>query len=173
MEDIVKLFGIQMFIDIVKIFFIQIFTYKLSIKFINIRKISTLKKIVIQILILFFAVMLEEIKICFGFFNYLLYMLVFISLLHAFSTRSEIIYSIVISLISLSLNYLLFIISIIISYIIDSITKINIDNFGIIIIISIYVIISIFFLRRKKIEGGIVFCKKILKMISLIYYWSI
>ena len=147
-------------IDFIRIFIISIFTINVGLRVLNMKGIMKEKilKIIIAILLInSFCIYIQEIAnttisiIC---LNFLL------SMLFSNITINKIGYSILITTLSLSINYIIYTISTIICFIIFKI--INIDNKYIIMIFItlIYVILMIILYQIKRFSKGISFLKR-------------
>ena len=154
-------FAVQDYIiDFVRIFIISNFTINVGLRVINIKDIMKEKilKIIISILLInTFCIYIQEIAnttisiVC---LNFLL------SILFSNITINKIGYSILITTLSLSINYIIYTVSTIICFIIFKI--INIDNKYIIMIFMtlIYIVLMIILYHIKRFSKGISFLKK-------------
>ena len=157
---IVNLENIEIWADIIKLFFICLFTYLMNFKIINIKRDIKIHEILILLLIVIISKTIRD-KV-----NYLyciVSMVILISFLFTKISKNSLGYSLMISIISLTISYIFFSISIFISFILCLILKTRNEYVNIIIILIIYVISLKNFLKIKKLKQGIAFLKIKLK----------
>ncbi len=166
MNYITSLKDIGIIVDIIKIFFVIIYTYCVGIKIINIQ--TTKKSNIIMIFtIILLAVTCKVIKDIYGFAYYVTFLIIILGLIEAKINGINVGYSILDITISLSINYILFFISILISFIPNVILNINNNFLSLISIILIYSILVLVFLRIKRFSKGFTFLKANLKNESI------
>ena len=146
---------------ILKTFFISIYTYYIALKIIN-RAENHINpkqlKVLIEIIIIsIFYMVIKDIS---NFF----YSTVFLTLLLARilykETKNNIGYSIIITVIALSINYVIFLFSVIISFIPSYFLKIENNIIGLGILLVIYSILILGFARIKRLKNGMDFLRK-------------
>ena len=166
MNYITSLKDIGIIVDIIKIFFVVIYTYCVGIKIINIQ--TTKKSNIIMIFtIMLLAVTCKVIKDIYGFAYYVTFLIIILGLIEAKINGINVGYSILDITVSLSINYILFFISILISFIPNVILNINNNFLSLISIILIYSILVLVFLRIKRFSKGFTFLKANLKNESI------
>ena len=146
-------------IYIIKILVISIFTYITSIKISNI-KINKKYMISSIIIIIINSIICGIINKISDFSSSIVYLVFTISSIFSLSTKNKIGYSILINIISISINYCIFLLSTILSFILYSIIEIKYEYINFIIITLIYSIILTNILKYKKIKYGIDFLDK-------------
>lgn len=145
-------------IYIIKILVISIFTYITSIKISNV-KIN--KKYIVPVLIIIInSIICGIINRISNFSSSIIYLVFTMSSIFSLSTKNKIGYSILINIISICINYSIFLLSTILSFILYSIIGIKYEYINFIIITIIYSIILTNILRYKKIKYGIDFLDK-------------
>ena len=162
MEYRVNLESLNYLADIVKIFIIILYTYYIELNIVN-RKVSkkiNIFLIIFFILITFFCKMLKDL---YGFAYYIIYLIFILSFVIFKVCKTNLTQSIISVAISLSINYIMFLISTIICYILNIIFDINNDYYSLIIILIIYTIFIYLFSKIKRFKRGILFLKEKLK----------
>ncbi len=148
-------------IEFIKMFIIAsftiIFNYKILDIKINLRKGKILKVISCLIIIDIFCLYIKNISnstMSILFINFL------ISLLFSSTTSNKIGYSILITTLSLSINYIIYIVSTTICFVIFKITAISNEYIIITLIILIYILLMTILCKIKRYNRGITFLKK-------------
>ena len=161
--DYIKGLGeIELIVDILKIFYISICTYYLAKKIINKKLDTTYKTIILYLCIMVISIICKTIKVSFGFFYGLTGLFLLLSLIFAKGTKNKIIYSMVIVLISLSINYLIFFVAIALSFIPSVLINIKNDFVILMIMLLIYTILLKYLSRIKRFKRGFSFlCEKL------------
>ena len=93
-------------------------------------------------------------------FNYstsIIFSILTLSCTYSFSTKNSIVHSIMISTISLSINYIIYFVSLLISFLPVEIFNINNDYISLIIIIFIHILLLFLLFKLKRIKDGIIF----------------
>ncbi len=157
MESIVDESVIKYFCKMV---FISIFTMYLNYKFLNIQEkdIRKMIKVIIQIILIDIISIFIEISL-----NSTIGIIltnIFLALLFSGKINKNVGYSLMITMISFCINYILYSMSIVINYIIFKICNINNDYIILLGILLIYSIIFIKLTKIKRLEYGIVFFRK-------------
>ncbi len=147
---------IQMLINILKI----CGTYYLSTKIVNILEHNIYKKIITYVIIIFISVICKVIRDSNGFLNSTIILAFLLSITFSINTKNDEGYSLCITVISLSINYILYYMAICISYVPNIILGIN-DIYGRFIVVAIlYAIIVCLFLKIKRFKQGFTFVQK-------------
>ena len=161
MEYIRELEEIQVMADMIKICFISLCTYYIGLRLTRNTMTLTMKRIIFMgISIVLISVMSKWIKSTFGFFYSIISQGIFVSLWFAQMTKNKFIYSMFIICISLTINYILYSISIWISFFLFFIIQAKNDYVNISIIIFIYILFVYRFVKIRKLEKGISFFQK-------------
>lgn len=151
-------------VDIIKIFYLCIYTYYINFKLINERLKYTFKKFLIIIVSMITVSMLcRFIKITLGFSYNIIFMVLLISIIFETFNKKRFAYSLLVTIISLSINYIIFFISTFISFIFVVITKIEEVYIGLIIIIITYSLLIYAFCNIKRFKKGFIFLQKNMK----------
>ena len=143
-----------------KMVFISIFTMYLNYKFLNIQEkdIRKMIKVIIQIILIDIISIFIEISL-----NSTIGIIltnIFLALLFSGKINKNVGYSLMITMISFCINYILYSMSIVINYIIFKTCNINNDYIILLGILLIYSIIFIKLTKIKRLEHGIVFFRK-------------
>ena len=164
MNFIIELGNIEFIIDIIKILFINIYTYYMNFKIIG-KEINRNVKLLFNILIPIFVITLacKFIKQILGIPYYIVCMCVLLGLFFAKESKNSITYSLLITIVSLSINYVMFIASILFSFIPAILFNIQNMYISLILILIFYSIFLNLFYRIKKFKKGFIFLKKKLK----------
>ena len=156
MEDI--------FIDFVRTFIISFYTYIFCLKITNTSNKTTLKeimKIVISIFII--TIICEYFKVKTEIPYFIIWNVILISIIFSAKTKITYINSIILITISLSINYLILIGSLLISFIISEKLNIYDKYINLFMIIISYNILIFVIIKTKRINKGIIFLKNKLK----------
>lgn len=146
--------SINNIISFIKMYFIIFFTFYIGIKIVNNQK---RKKQIIIVLILFFITLISEyIRIVSDLLNCIICSILLLSIMFTKYNEGKIGHSIIITTLSMAINYGLFFISSAISFFIGIILNIVNDYLMMIIILSIYCILTHLILKLKRIQKGIV-----------------
>lgn len=145
--------------DLIKIIFISVCTYHTSLRIVNINN-TFRKRIIPYILLILLSIVSVIIK---HKLNFLIYMVIW-DLLMSFpfilSSKYKLSHGILITTISLSFNYVLFISTILITFIINSILKINNNFVNLMIMELFHIIFLIRIFKIKKFKYGIIAFQK-------------
>lgn len=147
----------EFIIDIFRTYFISIYTYYMSLKLINYETKTKQKKSFIFISIFLIVLISQAMKLKFGFVYSILLMSILLSFLFVKFTNNSYSYSTIVTVISLSINYVLFSASIFFSYILHIIINIQNNYINLIILLMIYTIIVNCFLKVKRLKNGLTF----------------
>lgn len=153
--------NVAIIVDFIRTFGLCLFSMYTNIKITQSNKRETLiSKITIIILEIFICLLCMSTKGMLGFLNEILLMIILNSILYKIVSKEKILYSLLISTISLSMNYVLFSISIFINFIINQITNISNEFITIIFIMAVYIFLTLNVLKIKRIQKGINFLKE-------------
>ena len=168
MDIIMEIEDIENIVDIIKIFYISIFTFYVNFKLINQKiEISLKRCLAIIIIIVTISLICRFIKITLGFLYNLIFMILLISIMFKFFAHQRFAYSLLITVISISINYIIFSLSVIISLIptIIPIILFSIYNeyIGLILILISYSLLIYIFSKIKRLKHGFSFLQKSIK----------
>ena len=148
-------------VDIIKIVYICIFTYYLDFKLIN-KNIETKLKdnlIIISSMIIV-SVICRFIKNFLGFLYHIILMILLISLIFKIFSKNRFGYSLLVTVISLSINYIIFSISTFLAYNIVIFTNIQNIYFSLFLILIVYLLLITLFSKIKRFKKGFIFLQK-------------
>lgn len=164
MDFIMGLGDIKSIEDIIKIFYIIVFTHYMDFKLVNKNFKKGIKNISIIILSIFiniitYRVMRNEL----GFSYSIILMILLISITFKKISRYRFAYSLLVTVISLTINYIVFSVSVIIAFI--PMILFNIENtyVGLIFILIINTINIVFFNKIKRFKKGLIFLQQNIK----------
>ena len=162
--DLIIELGMKNIVDIIKIFYICIFTYFMNYKIINIKQDKKLVTRILPIIsMIFVAIICKFIKRIIGFSYNIIFMTLLISMIFKIITKYRFTYSLLVTIISLGINYSIFALSVIISVIPSKIFCITNIYLVLIIILIIYYILTYIFCRRNRFKRGFIFLKTDIK----------
>ncbi len=147
-------------IYIIRTFFICTCTYYTCFKIINSKNFSTIKLLLYSIITLFVSIICAILKYYFDSLTSILFLLFSLCLMFSFFNKNTIGNSILITIVSLSINYILFCLSLVINFIPNLIFKIQNVYISLFFIIFIYVLLLKFFFKIKKFKNGFSFFQK-------------
>ena len=155
---IMQLGPTELIIKFVKLYFISLYTYYMNSKITNIPRHKGLKEnlniILIVVLITFICNFIRN----WSNFLYLVISMIFlIATLFSISSKNRLGYSLMVTMISLAINYIIFIVSLFFSFLIVFIFDTQSDYINMIIILSIYTILIFEFLKIKRFKKGFSF----------------
>ena len=160
MDFIMQKESILLVTDVIKSYVINLCIYYINFKIVNTQKPSKLSRIsIICIMIFILTAISKFIKYTFDFSNEIISIIIFVGILFSVTTKNKIGYSLMITMISLTINYILFGISIFLNFIILSIFYIQNDYINMTIMLIIYLILVMAFLRIKRFRKGFTFLK--------------
>jgi len=135
-----------------KIFFISMITYYVSFKVLNNTNLFRKNLLHITLSNILIGIICGMIRYKINYFLYLMFLILLLSAFYSKITKNKLGYSIIVSIISLSITYIVYLVSIIIGFIPQKIFNINNDYIALCIIILILVILLdiIFHIRRLK-----------------------
>ena len=145
-------------IYIIKIIVISIMTYFVNIKLLNITKIG--RNILNIFLIIGSCIISGIIREKLDLLISLLFLVCTLSSIFSICAKSSFGYSLLINIISLSINHVLFLLAIIISYLPFGIFQINNEIVNLLLILLLYILIVMRFFKIKRIKNGLIFLNK-------------
>ena len=168
MDFIMGIGDIENIADIIKMLCICISTYYLNHRLINRKiEINLRKFIVIIISMIIIVIICKFIKSILGFSYHVIFITLLISAVFKFLEHQRFAYSLLVTVISLSINYSIFSLSVIISFIPTLIPTILLDRYneyiGLILILIIYSILIYIFSNIKRFKKGFIFLQKNIK----------
>lgn len=151
-------------IDIIKIFYICMFTYYINVKLTNKRiKKSLIEILIIIISVFVISIVCRYIKISLGFSYHIFCIILLISIVFKVFTNQRFAYSMLITVISLSINYIIFSLSVSLSVIPTILFNVENICIGLILILIIYSIFIYIFCSIKRFKKGIIFLQQNMK----------
>lgn len=163
MEFILELEDVNLVIEIVKQLFINICTCIIALKISNKHVDKNYKLLIIVFLLVIISIITKFTEVEIGVFYSIISLILCLTIIFGKYTESDMGYSIMLITISLSINYIIFYISLVISFIPNVLLNIKNDNISFIIIALIDILIIYLFFKGRKIKKGIVFLKDKLK----------
>ena len=163
-DIVMNLRDINIIADIIKICYICFFTYYIDFKLINKKLENNFKNISITIVfIIGISIICEFLKGILGYPYQIVFMSLFISVVFCNRTKNSFAYSLLVTVISLSINYIVFMVAILISFIIMKLIHMDNVYINLILILIMYagLVKCLFFKRRLK--KGIIFLQKNIK----------
>ena len=148
----------NLLVYIIKFVIIAFCTYITSIKLLG-TKINKKEIIILSIGIFITAIICSILKMTVDYSNIIICLIFSLSVIFSKLTKSGMGYSIMINGLSLSINYFIYLISLIIDFILYKVIKISSEYINFIIIFTIYIILLNIILKFKKIKYGINFIK--------------
>ncbi len=151
-------------VDIIKIFYLCIFTYYIDFKIVNERLKHSFKKgIIIIVGIIISSIICRIVKNILGFSYNLICMIFLISVIFTLSSKQRFAYALLITVISLSINYSIFSLSVLASIIPTALFNIQNIYIGLILILIIYSVLMCSFIKVKRFKKGFVFLQRSMK----------
>ncbi len=161
MTDNVWLENLNNLLYILRILFISIFSWFTSKKILNIKmSLNLCKKILVVTGLIFTAFITGIIKININFSSSIISIVFLLSLIFSAITKNDYGNSVLVTIISISINYIIYFLSTIISFIPHKILGIQNEYINFAVIICIYSIIMKKFLNIYRIKNGFQFLKK-------------
>ena len=152
---------ISIIADIIKICYICFFVYYINFRIVNIKyNINAKKILMMSILMIFISIICELAKGVLGYSYHVIFMALLISLMFSKKTRSSFAYSLLVTMISMSINYIIFIFAMFISFIFTSVFKLNQIYVGLILILVVYAVLIHFLVNNRRLKKGISFLQK-------------
>ena len=148
----------SVFVDFLVIYFMFLYTYYTNMKFIN-QKLNK-KMILVAIQILFLTLICIILDNILGYLYSVMIRVLLLSYLFNKTSSINLSKSIVITVLSTSINYILYIFSMLLSFVFFNFTGIQNEYINIIIMLTFYTAIVLLILRVKKLKNGISFLYK-------------
>ena len=162
-EKIINIENLNMVVNIIKMISIALITYYTNYKILNIKNANNIYSIRIIILIIISSIIYGILKDISTSMIGVSWMILIMSIIFSINTKNKLIYSAMINIISFSINYSIFFIAIVISFIPFILLKIENDYLNLIIIIFTYWTLIYYFLKFKRFKKGFIFLQKKLK----------
>lgn len=160
MEYIENIKEISFITEIIKTYFITMCTYYINLKISNQKLNKNPKNIlVVSIGLLLICVIYAMLRKNFGNTYAIIFLAISESLIFSIESKNEVIYSIVITCVSLSINYILFFTSVVINFIYILLLKISNEYIDTILVLSVYVALVQIFQKIKRFKKGFAFLK--------------
>ena len=161
MENISNSLTINLYV--IKTFIISICSYCTFLKIINDKKYFSINNIIGYILLLMMSFIVVLIKskvnssVSVALWSFLMGCII------SFTTKRDIGYSIIVTVISLAFNYIIFFIAIVLTFVIEKVMKLENDYLNLMIITIVHIIILIKIFKLRKFKNGISFLQKNVK----------
>lgn len=153
---------LEFMVDTIKMFFIILYTCFIGLKITN-GKIFYKRILLFLISGIFLSTLCKLIKDLYGYLYSIIYLDILIGIVFSKVTKNNIGYSILITTISLTINYIVYFIALGISFIPNVIFRINNNFITLSIIIVIYSVLTCLIFKVKRFNKGISFLQKNLK----------
>lgn len=160
---------INIIVEIIEMCFIVAFSYYTCIKIANKKDINYIKTIIMICSVPIISIVVRIIQHKIDSYLSLLILVALVTFINLINFRKNISYSMLITIISLSINYVICAIAIMFTFFPIAIIKSNNDYISLCIILMVYVILINKFLKIKKVKYGISFLKRKLED----SYWNI
>lgn len=151
---------INFIMNTIKVFFFLLFCNLTFRKIINIKYINKIDCIITPLIILVMTVIISIIKYFYSYEFAIILQILGISILNKEQFKKKITYTAINTIISISVNYLIYYIAILVCFIPMVIFNINNDYINLIWLIAIYAILLYGFFKIKRIKNGIIFLQK-------------
>ena len=146
--------------SVIEMFFIIIFSYYTFMRVINIKNIK-IKNILISLISgLLISIITIKIKYDIDAYYSLLFLVFITGFINFVNYKNDFIYSFLMTIISLCISYIFYIISVFLAFIPKKIFEVQNEYIGTIFIITIYLLIMNNIFNIKKIKNGFIFLKK-------------
>ena len=161
MNYIMQLNEMETIVSILRIYIINITTYCINFKIINIKTKKTIKrKLMIMLIMTLITIICYFIKRWADFIYVIVSMIFLISVLFSTSTKNKIGHSLIVTMFSLAISYIIFIISAFLCFLIFFISNTQNDYINVIVILIIYLTLIYYFFRIKRFKKGLVFLQQ-------------
>lgn len=159
--DLIMELGMENLVDIIKIFFICIFILYVNFRLINkIIKINFKYELVILLSMICVSIIWRIIKNILGFSYGVIFIIFFIAIIFKILSKESFAYSLLVTIISSSINYSVFCLSVIISVIPTILCNIQNIYVGLFLILLLYLVCLYFLSRIKRLKKGVIFLQK-------------
>ena len=160
LEFMWNLDDISILIKIIEMCFIIVISYYTVIKIINKKDINILNIIIMIFSVLIISIIVRIVEYKVDSYFSLLLLVGLVSIVNIINLRKNVIYSVLVTLISLCVNYVIYAISVMIAFFPNAILKLENDYISLVIILFIYIVLINRIFRIKKIKYGISFLQK-------------
>ena len=151
---------ISIIVFILKIFFTSMCTYYTYLKILGLKYIINIRLLIIILVTIIVSIVSSIIKYTFNYYLSIVFLILSLGISYSTILKKDIGYSIIITTISLSINYIVFFISTIINYLPNVIVNFENDLISLFFIMIIDIIILHYLYRIKKFKYGITFLKR-------------
>ena len=155
-----NIFEIEITINFIKTLFVVLGAYIISFKMLGDKKYFSKNKICGYLILLVFLLLISSIRSRVNFFIRILLYELILSFIYSITTKKDLLYSVVITIISLGFNYVIFFLSSIVAFILSKVFEIKIDIINLSITIIIHVVQLMIISRIRKVKYGLSFLKK-------------
>ena len=160
LDFMLNLKNISLTVEVIKTCFIILFSFYTFIKITNEKNI----KIRNIITVIFFVPLISVVAIYEKYktdsYQEILILIIFISIINAVNFRKNLVYSLLVTIISFSINYIIYMVSITIAFIPNAILKIGNDYIALLVILIVYLFLFFYIIKRNKFKYGISFLQK-------------
>ena len=164
MEFIMQKESIAVITDLIKLYIINLFTYYMDFRLMNIKiEKSKREKICIILTIMLLTIISKVIKEYVEFLSSIVSMILFIGILFSINSKNNIGHSLIVTILSLAINYIIYVVSVSFGFFIFFIFNIENEYINVIVILTIYTILFFYFLKIKRFEKGFAFLQLNLK----------
>ncbi len=158
MESIMEIQDINSIVYIIKIIALSNFTLYTSLKVTNNK--SNYRMLIVGTIIVLISIVCGLVKYLSGSLSCILLLIISLSIVLSNITKKDIIYCIIITTISLSINYIIFLFSIVINFLPAIIMNNNNEYINLTLIVMLYIIGILSLFRIKKFRKGLIFLQK-------------
>ena len=161
---IMQLEPTETIIYIIRLYFINLCTYYMNLKIMNIRIQKRWKEILsVSIIMILITVFGKVIRDWAGFLYLVISIILLTATLFSIRSKNKLGHSVIVTMISLAINYVIFIISTILGFLVFNILNIRNDYINMIVILTIYLLLICVFLRIRRFKKGFAFFQTKLK----------
>ena len=157
LEFMLNLPEVDKILELISLFFISIFTFYTFIKIINEKDIKISKKIIMILCLPLISLIALKVKYKVDSYFCIIILISLISAMNVILLKKDILYSFAITVISLGINYVLYVTSIVIAFFPTSIFMIKNDFISLCIILCVYCILIYKLFKIKRLKHGIIF----------------
>ena len=164
MDFIMSLGEIEVVADLIKICFINICTYYMNFKLIGKKIEKNITDITLTVIIMFIiAIICKFIKQTLGFSYHIICMALLVNLLFSRFVKKKFLSLLLITVLSLSMNYVIFLLAILVAFLFTIIFNFENVYISLVIIICSHSILIMLFFKIKKLKKGFIFLKEKIK----------
>ena len=162
-QNFINLEHLNSILYTIKLFFMSIYTCYSFNRIMNFKNINLKELIIYFVGIFIISILCGMIKYSIDSFPIIILLIVFLGILCSYTTKIKLGHSILITIISLSLNYIIFFISMLITFVITKLFEIENDYLNLLIIELIQFILIYCIFKIKRLKNGISFLQKNIK----------